>query len=246
MTYYINHIKDVLGNNYLGIKIPKSTLTPFVEDMKGELSKEDFESFTGLKNQRDNGEYHITVINVIEYNKLIKDMGMDKFTESLQKVFSFEIDDLKLLGLGSATKKENKAYFVVCESDKLDSVLSRYSLREKDFHITLGFKYKDVFGVRKNKVLTKKSPFLNKIKEEYNKLKNWNFVKDIENFDLGKDEEIIIVDISESLMKIKYKGYYMDVGVVDETLRILTQYSMDIEKAKMSQTEINKYIKNNT
>lgn len=246
MTYYITHIKDSINQNYLGIKIPKNTLTPFIEDMKGELSKEDFETFTDLKNQRDNGEYHITVINVIEYNKLIKKMGMDKFTESLQKVLSFEIDDMKLLGLGSASRKENKAYFVVCESDKLDSVLSRYELGKKDFHITLGFKYKDVFGVRKNETLSKKSSFLKKIKEEYNKLENWNFIKDIENFDLSKNQEIQIVDISETMIKIKYEGYYMDIGLVDDKLRILTKYSIDSKMSKMSQTEINKYIKNNT
>jgi hypothetical protein len=41
--------------------------------------------------------YHITVINVAEYNKLSNDMGMDVFTNSLTRVFKYEIDDLKLM-----------------------------------------------------------------------------------------------------------------------------------------------------
>jgi hypothetical protein len=47
--------------------------------------------FTENQQRRDNGDYHITVINVAEYNKLSNDMGMDVFTNSLTRVFKYEM-----------------------------------------------------------------------------------------------------------------------------------------------------------
>jgi hypothetical protein len=95
----------------------------------------------------------MTVINVMDYNRLSKDMGVDKFINSLELVFDYEIDDLEMLGIGTATKDTNTAYFIVCKSDKLDAIRTRYELPKHDFHVTLGFDAKDVFGVPKNKVI---------------------------------------------------------------------------------------------
>jgi hypothetical protein len=46
-------------------------------------------------------------------------MGMDVFTNSLTRVFKYEIDDLKLMGIGTATRNENRAYFIVCTIAKM-------------------------------------------------------------------------------------------------------------------------------
>jgi hypothetical protein len=89
----------------------------------------------------------------MEYGRLTKTMGVDKFVEALQPVLEYEIDDLQMLGVGKAEAKGNTAYFVVCDSDKLDAVRTRFELPKQDFHVTLGFSLKDVFGVPKNKIL---------------------------------------------------------------------------------------------
>ena len=89
----------------------------------------------------------------MEYGKLTKAMGMDKFVAALQPVLEYEIDDLEMLGVGKAEAKGNAAYFVVCQSDKLDALRDRFELPKQDFHITLGFDKKDVFGVPKNEIL---------------------------------------------------------------------------------------------
>jgi hypothetical protein len=152
MIYYVSYLKDRLGNNYLGIDIPVDMVEPYLNELKNHLSDE-YNTYVQNHQNRDSGHYHITVINVMEYNKLAKEWGVDKFINSLEPIFHFEIDDLEMLGVGKATKDTNTAYFIVCKSDKLDAIRTRYELPKHDFHVTLGFDAKDVFGVPKNKVI---------------------------------------------------------------------------------------------
>ena len=153
MLYYVNYLKDRLGNNYLGLKIPIDIIQPFLVKLKDILGEVDYNIFTENQIKRDGGHYHITVINVMDFNRLSKKLSIDKFVNSLDLIFKYPIDDLKLLGIGRVQKDENVAYFVVCDSDKLDAVRTRFELPKQDFHITLGFSLKDVFGVPKNEIL---------------------------------------------------------------------------------------------
>jgi len=145
MTYYITYLKDTIGNNYLGIKVPNDVVEPFLDDLK-EILGDDFDTYTGNQKRRDHDAYHITVMNVMDYNRLAKEVGVENFINSLETVLNYEIDD---------TKGDNTTYFVVCNSDKLDAVRTRFGLGKQDFHTTLGFKDKDVFGVPKNKIIEK-------------------------------------------------------------------------------------------
>ena len=163
MTYYITHLKDTIGNNYLGIKLPNGAVQLFLNQLKDIIGDADFEKYTDLQQKRDHGEHHITVINVMDYNKISKEMGIDNFINSLEKIFKYEIDDLKMLGIGTATKNENRAYFIVCDSDKLAAIRIRYNLPKQDFHTTLGFLYKDVFGVPKNIFMKKMKLYHNNL-----------------------------------------------------------------------------------
>jgi hypothetical protein len=153
MKYYVEHVKDINGSNYLGIKIDKLEVLPFLDKLRSLLGKEDYDLYTQNQQTRDHGVYHMTVINVMDYGRLTKAMGMDKFVAAIQPIFDYEIDDLEMLGVGKAEAKGNTAYFVVCQSDKLDAVRTRFELPKHDFHVTLGFSLKDVFGVPKNKIL---------------------------------------------------------------------------------------------
>jgi len=150
MTYYLTYLKDTIGNNYVGINIPEAIVEPHLEKLKEILGEEDFEIFTQNQKMRDHGHYHITVINVMDCNRLSKEMGMVNFVKSVELAFEYPIEDLELLGVGTASKNDNKAYFIVCQSDSLDAIRTRFNLTKQDFHITLGFNAKDVFGVPKN------------------------------------------------------------------------------------------------
>jgi hypothetical protein len=149
-----------------------------LEKLKAILG-EQYEIYTGNQKNRDLGKYHITVINVMDYNSLINRLGIDTFVNSLEAVFDFEIDDVKLIGIGKAEKAGNTAYFVVIRSEKLDAIRNKYELPEQDFHITIGFKYKDVFGVRKNEVIKDTDGFLDILSHIYFKNhESFDFIKE--------------------------------------------------------------------
>lgn len=154
MTYYLTYLRDTIGNNYVGINIPSEVVQPHLEKLKEILGEEDFEIFTQNQKTRDHGHYHITVINVMDCNRLSKEMGMSNFVKSVELAFEYPVEDLELLGVGMASKNANTAYFIVCSSDSLDAVRTRFNLLKQDFHVTLGFNAKDVFSVRKNEVLS--------------------------------------------------------------------------------------------
>lgn len=241
MNYFLNYIKDSIGNNYLGISISPDMVQSFLNELKEIIGEDDFNVYTNNQKNRDHGSYHITVINVMDYNKISKEIGMDKFINSLEPIFKYEIDDLKLMGIGTAAKNENRAYFIVCESEKLEAIRSRYNLPKHDFHITLGFKWKDVFGVPKNQVISKDNKFLKLLKIEYYKKDNWNFLRNIGNFEVSKEAEIIPVVLKENRLTIKCDGYYMDIGLLDdERFWIMTKYPVDKELPRISETEIAK------
>lgn len=249
MIYYVTYIKDRIGNNYLGIKIPNSTVEPFLKDLKEIIGESDYNDFTENQIKRDNGSYHMTVINVMDYNKLAKDIGYDKFVNSLDSVLKYEIDDIKMMGIGTAERGGNRTYFIVCESDKLDAIRKRYELKEQDFHVTLGFKHRDVFGVRKNEVLKKKDKFIQLLSQSFYKNENWNFVRKIENFSLDPNVEVIPVSISETSAKFKVQDYYIDISYLDdgEKFWIMSKYPISTyskgELPRLPQTEIVKKLK---
>ena len=243
MIYYITHLKDVLGNNYLGIDIPKHVVEPFLNELK-DIVGDDYDEFVKLKEDRDGANYHITVINVMDYNKLSKEMGVDKFVNSLDPIFKYPVDDLRLLGIGRAQRNENIAFFTICQSEKLQAIRNRFELADHDFHITLGFKYKDVFGVRKNEIFKKESKFLQLLRQEFYKNEDFNFIRKIVNYELDPKAEIIPVKLTETTIKVKCEGYYLDIGYSEEgeCLRIYTKYPIDDELPRLSETEIAKIL----
>jgi hypothetical protein len=247
MTCYLTYLKDTIGNNYLGIKFDNSIVEPFLNKLKDILSEDDYEIYTGNQQKRDHGSYHMTVINVMDYNRLSKEMGISNFVNSLESSFDYEIDDLQLLGLGTASKNENTAYFVVGKSEKLQAIRQRYSLPEHDMHITLGFKWKDVFGVRKNEVMDIKSKFLHILKQEFYKKENFNFVKDISNFEESRDYEIIPISISDEHLKVLCGDVIMDIGYLESEnkLFIFTKYKKSSEVSRLPMTEILRILKIN-
>lgn len=246
MTYYLTYIKDVIGNNYIGINVPNGIVDPFLNELKDIIGEDDFESYTENQKNRDHGEYHITTINVMDYNSLSKKMGVDKFINSLEPVFKYSIDDLKMMGIGTAERNGNRAYFIVCQSDKINAIRERFGLPKIDLHVTLGFNFKDVFGVPKNVVIDKKSKFIKLLKIEYYKNDNWNFLRRIGNFDLNPESELIPISLTDSGIKIKCDGYVMYISLSDdEKFTILSQYKDDEDLQRLPETEISKILNKN-
>ena len=245
MILYITHLKDILQNNYLGIEIPVTMIQPYLNELKEILGEDDYVKFTENQIKRDGGHYHITVINVADYNRLSKRMGIDRFVNSLDPIFKYPIDDLRMLGVGRAQKNENTAFYVVCNSGKLEAVRGRFELGEQDFHITLGFNFKDVFGVSKKELFKKEGKFIQLLRTEFYKNENWNFIRNISNYELDPKAEIIPIKLTDTYLKVKCEGYYLDIGYQEEgeSLRIYTKYSVDEDLPRLSETEISRILK---
>ena len=241
MIYYNTHIRDTIGNNYIGIPIYPEAVQPYLTKLESVLGEE-YEVYVQNQQNRDHGKNHITVINVMDYNRLSKEMGMDKFINSLESVFDYPIDDLRFMGLGTAEKNGNRAYFVVCKSEKLDQIRSKYNLGKQDFHITLGFKWKDVFGVRKNEVLPEIDPFLKLLKQEYyNHNETFEFVKSIKNFDGDKSRDIEVIEIRDTNFSFRCGDLdYYTVGLIDNDFRVVAHWEDNKKRPILPDTMISK------
>jgi uncharacterized protein YaaQ len=244
MKFKIIYIKDSVGNNYLGVNIYRDTVSPFLDQFK-EIIGDDYDEYVKYQQERDHGHHHITVINVMEFNKLSKEMGVDKFVNSLESVFDFDFTDIKLMGVGTAEKSGNRTYFVVVNSDQLQEVRKKYNLPEQDFHITIGFKYKDVFGVRKNQVMTIGDPFLKLLKKKYyNDNETFDFIRDIDNFDMDIDEDIEPIKIEDTNATFRCgENNYFTVALIGDDLRIAAKWQDTEKKPILANTLISKKLK---
>ena len=67
MNHYITYLKDTLGSNYIGVKIQNTELNSFLDQLKDILGDQ-YDGYISNQQKRDNGSYHITIINVMDYN----------------------------------------------------------------------------------------------------------------------------------------------------------------------------------
>ena len=242
--FRLEYIKDIVGNNYLGVNIYRDTVSPFLDQLK-EIIGDDYDEYVKYQQNRDHGHYHITVINVADYTRVSKEMGVDKFVSSLEPIFDYEFDDVKLMGVGTAERNGNRTYFIVVNSEKLQEVRKKYGLSNQDFHITIGFKYKDVFGVRKNEVIKINDPFLKLLKKSYyNDNETFEFVKDIENFEGDPEKDIEPIIIHDTYATFRNGEHdYITVSLIGGNLRIAAKFQ-DLEKKPiLSNTLISKKLK---
>jgi hypothetical protein len=244
MIRFIKYIQDVFGSNYLGIEIQSSEIAPFLSQLK-ELIGDSYEEFTKNQQSRDKDGFHIDVMNVMEYNELNEKMGLDKFINSLDRVFKFEVSDVKLLGIGKSEKHGNQSYYVVVRSEQLQDIRQHYGLPEQDFHVTIGFKHKDVYGVRKNEVLKSKSNFLQQLKKSYEKEdESFEFIKGIKNFDGDFYKLIEPIKINDTNAIFRIGIDYYQVSLVDDSLLITGKWQDENDSPIISDVLIKKKFKN--
>ena len=119
-----------------------------------------------------------------------------------------------------------------------------YGLQKHDFHITLGFKWKDVHGVRKNELFKINSQFIKTLKEEFYKKENFNFVKKISNYDLSSELDVIPISITDNHLKVCCGDWIMDIGLLekDSKLFIFTKYKKTSEVLRLPLTEVSRIL----
>lgn len=158
MIHFLTKILDSIGNKYLVIKFDKNEISKYLEYLKNYIGDDEkFNTLVSNQQSRDlkEGESHsnhLTVINVMEINKLIKSIGQKEFDKKLSAM-NKPIRDLNMVGVGTAIddKNGNQTFFIVCESETLNELRKSFGLKPFNFHITLGFDKKDVFNKSKGR-----------------------------------------------------------------------------------------------
>lgn len=147
MVKYISIGKDILGQDYVVLKFEKdeivSILNKFIQ-YHVDKDKPMF-AYELTKNQsiRDGDKFHSTVLSVSQFNK----------NPTMAKSIKGMPVEIELLGIGKAIDKrktnDNESHFIVINSPALQTIRTDMGFKEKQFHITIGFKEKDVFNSSK-------------------------------------------------------------------------------------------------
>lgn len=243
MKVRLEYLKDSIGYNYIGVNIYYDVVVPYLSQLN-DILEDEYEDYVKNQQNRDRGKHHITVINVADYNRISKEIGVDKLVNQVDKFFGMEFD-ITLMGIGKAERNENKAFFIVVKSDELQEIRKFFKLPEHDFHITLGFKWKDVFGVRKNEVMKMEDPFLKLLKKEfYNHNETFNFVKNMVHFDGDIYEDIQPISIEDNSAIVRSgKNKYYQISLVDKELFITGKWEDTEKKPILSNTIIYRKLK---
>lgn len=147
---HISTIKDVLGNTYIAVKfLNQDYINDIIDqwvydiDNTDDIVKHRLDMVSNQV-QRDDANHHLTLISVMDIGKTDQ--------KNIQMILGDEVS-MKLCGIGKAidTKKNNEAHFIVVESEDLQNIRMHLDLNPIDFHITIGFDKKDVFGQNKGK-----------------------------------------------------------------------------------------------
>ena len=140
LTLEISELKDSSGVVYLGGKVSEVELSRYLSQLKAELGKEQYAIYRQHQAARDHQSFHVTLVNPYEYQTINKEKlnSSQKFSVTLQ-------------GLGKVAKGDKTSYFVVASSSDGQFIRQNLLLKNKDFHVTLGFYPEDVYGVSKGR-----------------------------------------------------------------------------------------------
>ena len=140
----ISELKDNQGGVYLGAVVNRAELSVYLHQLS-QLLGDDFQQYRAFQEARDHQLFHMTLLSPPEYQ--LADKALIKKLLSLQESKQLNIT---LLGLGKVERDDKKTYFVVAQSHDGQLIRQRFLLKNKDFHITLGFNPSDIYGVKKN------------------------------------------------------------------------------------------------
>lgn len=141
MNYTIQYLTDVNGNNYVGINVPKEDIEKYLQYCFNNI--ENFEEYNKKLLIRNHNTYHITIFNVVDYNK--------NKTAIDEKIIGTNIK-CEFCGIGSLSddKTNNTTYYVVVDADIINFIRSLYNLSNITPHVTIGFIHKDIIKNTKN------------------------------------------------------------------------------------------------
>jgi hypothetical protein len=130
-------LTDSIGQPYMALEFMPYEIQPYLDFLKKQEAL--FDEMSDKVKQRDGYNYHMTVLNASEYSK---------FKNKIQH-YNYPFD-VEFLGIGETILKDSKIYYIVAHCKDADNYREKYYLSPKDFHVTLAFNHKDIFGVDKS------------------------------------------------------------------------------------------------
>lgn len=134
---------DKNGTPYLAAKVNESIGRVYQSFLEQTTSLDFIEN----QKKRDKNQFHVTLVNAMEYGLLKKRNELEKLNILLDN----PCIDFYSYGIGRAEKKEDCAYYVILENETIQTFRKNLNLKPNFLHMTLGFKEKDVHGVSKDR-----------------------------------------------------------------------------------------------
>lgn len=141
-------LNDNQGQVYLGAIVNRTELLSYLIKLE-QLLGDDFQQYRGLQAARDHQLFHMTLLSPQEYQLADKALVGKLLASDFNSNFSSQLN-VTLLGLGKVELENKQTFFIVAQSSDAQLIRQRFLLKNKDFHITLGFNPSDIYGVTKN------------------------------------------------------------------------------------------------
>lgn len=140
LTLAVSELTDNSGLIYLGGKVSEAELSQYLAHLKRELGEKKYAVYRQYQAARDHHSFHVTLINPYEYQNIDQ--------SQLEFPLQFRVS---LHGLGKVVSGDKQSYFVVASSPDGQFIRQNFLLKNKDFHVTLGFYPEDLYGVSKGR-----------------------------------------------------------------------------------------------
>lgn len=139
----ITKLSDNQGQEYIGAIVSAADLSPYLAKLEAILAGS-FALYRERQATRDHHLFHMTLVSPPEYQLADKTI--------IEKLLSSGAAQLNvtLLGLGKVALDEKQTFFIVAQSSDAQLLRQQLLLKDKDFHITLGFNPSDIYGVKKD------------------------------------------------------------------------------------------------
>lgn len=139
----ITKLSDNQGQEYIGAVVSAAELSPYLEQLEVILGDR-FALYRERQAARDHHLFHMTLVSPPEYQLADKSV--------IEKLLLSESGQLNvtLLGLGKVALGDKETFYIVAQSHDAQLLRQQLLLKNKDFHITLGFNPNDIYGVTKD------------------------------------------------------------------------------------------------
>lgn len=132
----------VFARGIMYLQITNDLVESFLDSYPDIKNNKIFQNGSINRKKRDDGNYHLTIIEPHEMKALTKNnISVDSIEEYV---------DLCMIGIGSVQTNASSCIYIVCISEHLNKFRDSLGLKYKDLHVTLGFTESDIHSVDKS------------------------------------------------------------------------------------------------